>query len=94
MEAACERRRQRPADQRPERGLLTAITLPAGVELDLYQPRHPTATQRAVPGRQGVIWIQLATEGTPSWLTRNSMYQPGGARLELAGTVAWTAPPP
>ena len=26
-------------------GLLTAITLPGGVELDLYQPRHPTATQ-------------------------------------------------
>ena len=26
-------------------GLLTAITLPGGVELGLYQPRHPTATQ-------------------------------------------------
>jgi hypothetical protein len=26
-------------------GLLTAITLPCGVELGLYQPRHPTATQ-------------------------------------------------
>ena len=26
-------------------GLLTAITVPGGVELDLYQPRHPTATQ-------------------------------------------------
>jgi uncharacterized glyoxalase superfamily protein PhnB len=25
-------------------GLLTAITLPGGVELGLYQPRHPTAT--------------------------------------------------
>jgi len=24
-------------------GLLTAITLPGGVELGLYQPRHPTA---------------------------------------------------
>jgi predicted enzyme related to lactoylglutathione lyase len=27
------------------RGLLTAITLPGGVELGLYQPRHPTAAQ-------------------------------------------------
>jgi catechol 2,3-dioxygenase-like lactoylglutathione lyase family enzyme len=26
-------------------GLLTAIALPGGVELGLYQPRHPTATQ-------------------------------------------------
>ena len=26
-------------------GLLTAITLPGGVELGLYQPRHPTAAQ-------------------------------------------------
>ena len=26
-------------------GLLTAITVPGGVELDPYQPRHPTATQ-------------------------------------------------
>ena len=26
-------------------GLLTAITLSGGVELGLYQPRHPTATQ-------------------------------------------------
>jgi hypothetical protein len=26
-------------------GLVTAITLPGGVELGLYQPRHPTATQ-------------------------------------------------
>ena len=26
-------------------GLLTAITLPGGIELGLYQPRHPTATQ-------------------------------------------------
>jgi hypothetical protein len=26
-------------------GLLTAITLPGGVELGLYQPQHPTATQ-------------------------------------------------
>ena len=26
-------------------GLLTAITLPGGSELGLYQPRHPTATQ-------------------------------------------------
>ena len=26
-------------------GLLTAITLPGEVELGLYQPRHPTATQ-------------------------------------------------
>ncbi|MET0150073.1 MAG: VOC family protein [Acidimicrobiales bacterium] len=26
-------------------GLLTAITLPGGVELGLYQPRHPTATR-------------------------------------------------
>jgi hypothetical protein len=25
------------------RGLLTAIGLPGGVELGLYQPRHPTA---------------------------------------------------
>ena len=28
-------------------GLLTAITLPGGVELGLYQPRHPTAIQPA-----------------------------------------------
>jgi hypothetical protein len=106
--------RGRPADQRPERGLLTAITLPAGSSSTstsrATRPRRSRAevlldgcrtapvpmfhSARAVPGRQGVIWIQLATEGTPSWLTRNSMYQPGGARLELAGTVAWTAPPP
>jgi hypothetical protein len=26
-------------------GLLTAIALPGGVELGLYQPRHPTATR-------------------------------------------------
>jgi hypothetical protein len=26
-------------------GLLTAIALPGGVELGLYQPRHPTAIQ-------------------------------------------------
>jgi catechol 2,3-dioxygenase-like lactoylglutathione lyase family enzyme len=26
-------------------GLLTAITLPGGVELGLYEPRHPTAVQ-------------------------------------------------
>jgi hypothetical protein len=26
-------------------GLLTAITLPGGVELGLYQPQHPTAGQ-------------------------------------------------
>ena len=26
-------------------GLLTAIALPGGVELGLYQPRHPTAAQ-------------------------------------------------
>ena len=26
-------------------GLLTAITLPGGIELGLYQPRHPTAAQ-------------------------------------------------
>jgi hypothetical protein len=26
-------------------GLLTAIALPGGVELGLYQPKHPTATQ-------------------------------------------------
>jgi hypothetical protein len=26
-------------------GLVTAVTLPGGVELGLYQPRHPTATQ-------------------------------------------------
>ena len=26
-------------------GLLTAITLPGGVELGLYQPQHPTAAQ-------------------------------------------------
>jgi hypothetical protein len=26
-------------------GLLTAISLPGGVELGLYQPRHPTAAQ-------------------------------------------------
>ena len=26
-------------------GLLTAITLPGGIELGLYQPRHPTATR-------------------------------------------------
>jgi hypothetical protein len=26
-------------------GLLTAITLPGGVGLGLYQPRHPTAAQ-------------------------------------------------
>ena len=26
-------------------GLLTAITLPGGVELGLYQPRHPIAAQ-------------------------------------------------
>jgi hypothetical protein len=26
-------------------GLLTAITLPGGVELGLYQPKHPTAAQ-------------------------------------------------
>jgi uncharacterized glyoxalase superfamily protein PhnB len=26
-------------------GLLTAIRLPGGVELGLYQPRHPTAVQ-------------------------------------------------
>jgi predicted enzyme related to lactoylglutathione lyase len=26
-------------------GLLTAIILPGGVELGLYQPRHPTAAQ-------------------------------------------------
>jgi uncharacterized glyoxalase superfamily protein PhnB len=26
-------------------GLLTAITLPGGVELGLYQPRHPTAAE-------------------------------------------------
>jgi hypothetical protein len=26
-------------------GLLTAIALPGGIELGLYQPRHPTATQ-------------------------------------------------
>ena len=30
-------------------GLLTAITLPGGIELGLYQPRHPTATQSAEP---------------------------------------------
>ena len=24
-------------------GLLTTVTLPGGVELGLYQPRHPTA---------------------------------------------------
>jgi hypothetical protein len=28
-------------------GLLTAIALPGGVELGLYQPRHPTATKPA-----------------------------------------------
>src|SRR5512133_370001 len=28
-----------------ERGLLTPTTLPGGVELGLYQPRHPPATQ-------------------------------------------------
>ena len=27
-------------------GLLTAITLPGGVELGLYQPKHSTAVQR------------------------------------------------
>jgi uncharacterized glyoxalase superfamily protein PhnB len=27
-------------------GLLTAIALPGGVELGLYQPKHPTAVQR------------------------------------------------
>jgi predicted enzyme related to lactoylglutathione lyase len=26
-------------------GLLTAITLPGGIELGLYQPRHPSAAQ-------------------------------------------------
>jgi catechol 2,3-dioxygenase-like lactoylglutathione lyase family enzyme len=26
-------------------GLLTAISLPSGMELGLYQPRHPTAAQ-------------------------------------------------
>jgi predicted enzyme related to lactoylglutathione lyase len=26
-------------------GLLTAITLPGGVELGLYRPQHPTAAQ-------------------------------------------------
>jgi hypothetical protein len=26
-------------------GLLTAIALPGGVELGLYQPRYPTATE-------------------------------------------------
>jgi predicted enzyme related to lactoylglutathione lyase len=26
-------------------GLVTAIMLPGGVELDLYEPRHPTAVQ-------------------------------------------------
>ena len=26
-------------------GLLTAISLPGGMELGLYQPRHPTAAQ-------------------------------------------------
>jgi hypothetical protein len=29
----------------PGWGLLTAIALPGGVELGLYQPRHPTAAQ-------------------------------------------------
>ena len=28
-------------------GLLTAMTLPGGVELGLYQPQHPTAAQPA-----------------------------------------------
>src|SRR5215208_1810326 len=37
----------------------------------------------------GVIWIQLAMEGMACWSTRNSMYQPGGVRLGLVGTVAW-----
>jgi hypothetical protein len=37
-----------------------------------------------------VRWIQVATDGTPSWSTRNSMYQPGGARFGLAGTLAWS----
>jgi hypothetical protein len=39
-------------------GLLTAITLPGGVELGLYQPRHPTAAQPTCarrPIRQGRI---------------------------------------
>jgi hypothetical protein len=37
--------RDRQADQRPGLGMLTAITLPGGVELGLYQPQHPTTAQ-------------------------------------------------
>jgi predicted enzyme related to lactoylglutathione lyase len=31
-------------------GLLTAITLPGGVEFGLYQPRHPTGPSRPERG--------------------------------------------
>ena len=31
------------------------------------------------------MWIQVAVDGTWFWSTRNSMYQPGGARVGVAG---------
>ena len=39
-------------------------------------------------------WIQRAAEGTPALLTRNSMYQPGGAMVWSFVTVTSTMPLP
>src|SRR6185312_11380898 len=38
------------------------------------------------------MWIHLATDGTPSELTTNSMYQPRGARFSLIGATRFRPP--
>ena len=65
----------------------------AGFRRDLRSPIVEKTPQRFFGDRVSLgRRIGVATEGTQSLSTKNSMYQPGGAMLRLLSTMAFSCP--